>query len=607
LIKLWKRLRQSKAIRVFFPMLVLLLLFQNCGPGFKGEALQTAALSSLDNGDLSSTTTTLPQASTTSTTIVIPTTTLPPVTTTTLPAVTTTTTIAVTTTTVAVTTTTLAPVTTTTTLPPPTTTTMPPVAAGVLVVPADRVILNSGSKASFVVSAKNGAVNCAVSLNAPSGSEISISSSGVNLQSNAQATITLTGGNLKELPMMTDMKAAFDCGAAGVFSVNIQAVPRSATMGTGAHNVCALKLDGSLYCWGRDYEGQTGDKALKTNNRPYLLPNVQKFKSALAGDWSACGIAMDDKLYCWGEGKQGMLGGGNETNKSVPTAVVGIPSTERPIQIDMSSAFNTFDAHIGTGGQIANYQNAKTACAVMASGSLYCWGNNELNQLAGAVAGKNSLTAVKVTNMLFRQVAVGAGHVCAIDMASKVYCWGDNHARQLGAGSAAASSSVPVLVNLPVATNQISASGGASCAVGSDKKVRCWGRNNHGELGNGKTSSPTPNISTVVSVPNMSYVRGGQLGFCGISVDSKMYCWGDNYSGQMGNGVSGNTYPTPILIPGLPANIDGISTGCLANCATDQNGVMRCWGHAYFGEGGNGKDGLAAGSYNILAPDLVLW
>ena len=135
----------------------------------------------------------------------------------------------------------------------------------------------------------------------------------------------------------------------------------------------------------------------------------------------------------------------------------------------------------------------------------------------------------------------------------------------------------------------------------------CWGYNPNGELGNGTTSNTgTPTLVAVggnSAIPSGTKLIGvaagtsqiGQGVTCAISSSGKLYCWGANSNGAVGDGTSGTNrlYPVAVAVGGnsdIPTNavIKYVSTNNVTSCAVDSLGNGYCWGANYSGQFGNG-------------------
>jgi len=188
-----------------------------------------------------------------------------------------------------------------------------------------------------------------------------------------------------------------------------------------------------------------------------------------------------------------------------------------------------------------------------------------------------------------------------------VQCWGDNSYGELGDGNAILSpqrggpstghSSIPVtVVGINTAVAVTASDGYHSCAVLQDGTVRCWGDNVSGQLGDGsRTTAITP--VTVAGITTAVAVSGGDFHTCALLRDGTISCWGLNYSGQLGDGT-GSDSNTPVRVNGISTAL-GVSAGVVHTCAVLQDGTARCWGHNSAGQIGDGT------TTNALAPVTV--
>ena len=173
---------------------------------------------------------------------------------------------------------------------------------------------------------------------------------------------------------------------------------------------------------------------------------------------------------------------------------------------------------------------------------------------------KQSKAAVNGELTTFVQLSTSNDNTCAIASDNKIYCWGYNNFGQLGNGTTT-NSSVPVAVNTSgvlagKTIKQVSSGSYHSCAIASDDKVYCWGLNNFGQLGNGTTTnSSVPvavNTSGVLAGKTIKQVSSGSYS-CAIASDDRMYCWGLNRFGQLGNGTTTNS-SVPVAVSPIQLN-----------------------------------------------------
>jgi len=204
-------------------------------------------------------------------------------------------------------------------------------------------------------------------------------------------------------------------------------------------------------------------------------------------------------------------------------------------------------------------------CARKTDNTLWCWGHNENGQLGNGTK-IHSKAAVQVPGLTNVSLFDGGRvHMCALasyNGTAGLWCWGrggENNMRLPGAAlgklgnNSAADSSVPVRVDLSVAgaagqtVKSLSTGSYHSCIAMSDNKVWCWGRNSSGELGDGTTNpSKVPvqvNLAGITLPPSVSIDevscsdgRRKQNSTCIRLSNGTVYCWGANGHGELGDG-----------------------------------------------------------------------
>ena len=240
------------------------------------------------------------------------------------------------------------------------------------------------------------------------------------------------------------------------------------------------------------------------------------------------------------------------------------------------------------------------ACALLAGGSVRCWGSNAYGELAtGATCDSPTPVAVRGLESVIA-IAAGYDHTCAVLSTHQVMCWGSNSQGQLGNGINTTSSSPqpPTLVlNLSDATG-IAAQNGRTCAVLTDRTVQCWGWDTTPATG-GSTSSGGQMASSVpVPVSGLHGVAALAAGddfMCALIVDGSVECWGSDIRGQLGDGSGVIFRPTPVSVLGIP-RATAVAAGGSGACALGIDGTVWCWGDGSLGELGTGPGPSPAGS-----------
>jgi alpha-tubulin suppressor-like RCC1 family protein len=170
----------------------------------------------------------------------------------------------------------------------------------------------------------------------------------------------------------------------------------------GFSHACALDAAGAVVCWGAADWGAKG---------AFAKPAIKDAKEIVSGDRHACVITKDKKVACWGNNDTGQLGtkaDGNPHPK--PAEVAGIKDVVKL-----------------AGGEA-------TTCAILADGSVRCWGANAEGELGlGKKSPEERPGKAAVSDVT--HVCLASSHGCALTKSAKIMCWGANSHGQLGDGS----------------------------------------------------------------------------------------------------------------------------------------------------------------------------
>lgn len=300
-------------------------------------------------------------------------------------------------------------------------------------------------------------------------------------------------------------------------------------------HACALRGDGAVLCWGSNTYGVVGDpsSANQTINTPRPLtslgvPAIDVW-AANYGSFSCAHTAAFD-IRCWGRNNSGQLGGGTIGGESAtPVVVAGVR--------------DVYTMALGS----------EHACALIEDGSIRCWGRNREGQL-GNGGTTNSATAVTVQGLGGRAIAIAAGfyHTCAVLESGSVRCWGNNEYGELGNGTTTAFGVAnPTPVSVSGITDAIAITAGRyfTCAMSANGTVRCWGDARDGQLANGATAGRVTTPFTVPGLPAPAIaVEANAQNPCAVLANGSVYCWGRmfNTSRTTPVAVAGHTIETRL-------------------------------------------------------------
>jgi alpha-tubulin suppressor-like RCC1 family protein len=339
---------------------------------------------------------------------------------------------------------------------------------------------------------------------------------------------------------------------------------RFTSISAGSAYTCAVKSDGTAYCWGSNSSGKLGALTPPATNcdrtvcaeTPLAVSGGFSFSQIVAGDETTCGVTTTGVGKCWGSNFGGVLG--------KPFPAVAASST--PVSLVLPSSGDSTWESVSRGTPYSN-------CAITPNHLAACWGDNGAGELGiGAIAaGTATLPMLAATTTPLHGVTVGGLFVCALDAAGSAYCWGISTDSSLGVGLAAGGVpctptsgkatcySSPTKVGGGLVFSSLSAGGGHVCGVTPAGEGHCWGLNSSSEIGTGPLSSQ----ATYVAYPFPVYgglhftaISAGDDFTCGVTTDRNAWCWGSNLNGQLGQNPTDSVTTTfPIVSSGIPLRI----------------------------------------------------
>lgn len=317
------------------------------------------------------------------------------------------------------------------------------------------------------------------------------------------------------------------------------------------------------------------------------LKNISKVES---GSTHTCALTNSGGVKCWGF-NEGKLGDGTTLRRNVPVDVVGLTSNVVALSVGGSHS-----------------------CALMNTGGVKCWGENGYGQLGNPA--NTYLVPADVIGLTSGVAAISAGHVhtCAVMNSGGVKCWGSNFYGRLGDGSIENQHTPVDVIGLTDPVVAVSAAQAHTCALTNLNAVKCWGNNDHGQLGNGTNNGSGIPVNVASLLGSVAKIDTGSAHTCALLVNGSLKCWGNNSEGRLGNGslISSNV-PVDVTDPGV-TYID-VSAGSGTTCALTTIGDAKCWGRNSSGQLGTGSTvdsavpvdvyGLATGVNGLSAYDYV--
>ena len=324
----------------------------------------------------------------------------------------------------------------------------------------------------------------------------------------------------------------------------------------GLLNYCAATASGTVSCAGPFNEaGQLGNGTTEPQSAPQPVSGITGGATQVVLGYNHGCALVSEQAQCWGSNRYGQLGIGQATQRPIPLTTIGGPWA----QVSAGSSHT---------------------CGVTASGAAMCWGEGYRGQL-GNNTDTYSGSPVPVTGLgsAVKQISAGGEHSCAVTDGGGVQCWGYNRRGQVGSGSQQFEIRTPVAITgLSTGVKAVAAGGYFTCALTDTGGVKCWGTNSSGELGNGGNgaSSNVP-VSVIGLQSGVAAISAGQSHACALLDDGRVFCWGGNYGGEIGDGTSDNKRMTPVQVQSLePAA--SISAGDFMTCAVLTTGGVKCWG-----------------------------
>lgn len=177
--------------------------------------------------------------------------------------------------------------------------------------------------------------------------------------------------------------------------------------------------------------------------------------------------------------------------------------------------------------------------------------------------------------MQLARLSLGWSHACGAEDDGSLHCWGNNEWGQLALGAESRGSMVPMEAAHAPALARVASGSWHACGLTDAGQPFCWGRNDHGGLGDGTTVSrttPTPVSGDLI----LETVAPGEAHTCGLDPDGHAWCWGGNFVGELGTGDTiARTEPARVE---TELTFRSIATQLALTCALTAEGAAHCWG-----------------------------
>ena len=345
---------------------------------------------------------------------------------------------------------------------------------------------------------------------------------------------------------------------------------------TGLWHSLAITTDGRLFAWGGNAQGAIGDGTTANfRHTPVPIMEGTTFAKVSAGGHSLA-ITTDGRLFVWGPNTHGQIG-------------VGTAHIPSPVHIMEGTTF----AHISAGHS--------HSLVITTDGRLFAWGIGSNGQLGNGENGAEANTGTPVHIMpgtTFAKVSAGSTHSLGIATDGRLFAWGSAHLGRLGCGQTAAGQfrATPFHIMVGTTFSHVVASNNHSLGIATDGRLFAWGSNVFGQIGDGGTVGPGAMRSIPVHImpgtmfSSISATGHGGTGppshSFGVTTDWRLFAWGANEHGQLGDGT---TYDRHIPVHIMPGTLFTQSdSGASNSVGMTSDGRLFTWGGNNLGQLGDG-------------------
>lgn len=378
-------------------------------------------------------------------------------------------------------------------------------------------------------------------------------------------------------------------------TVQLEAGEAITNLFIGGFHSAAVTSQGRMFTWGSNSSGRLGDGTTTHRDIPtditahFGLDGGEGIISTALGSYHSSALTSEGRVFTWGSNYYGQLGDGTTTNRVVPTDITahfGLEEGETVISMSLGR----------------NHSQALTS-----EGRIFTWGENWYGQL-GDGSTTDSYTPIDITHQFglapdetLSVIALGYYHSSALTSQGRMFTWGENWEGQLG-DDTDIDKPVPTDITYQFGLESgetiigISMGHYHSSAVTSQGRMFTWGDNWEGQLGDGTTTNKyIPEDITdqfdLQTEESLSSISLGAYYTSAITDEGRIFTWGANNKGQLGDGTYSNV-DTPKEITshlGLPMNesVSGIYSGSFHAAVLTDQGRVFTWGNNEDGQLGN--------------------
>ena len=365
------------------------------------------------------------------------------------------------------------------------------------------------------------------------------------------------------------MNASGELGAGTLFRrsspLRVTRMAGAVGISAGGGHTCARTGAGVVSCWGANDARQLGNQSRLDSSTPVKVSGMSSpAVTVAAGDRHTCVVTKLAEVACWGANDGGQLGDGSRVDR-------GRAKTVRAL----------------AGHMVRVTAGESHTCALSSEGNVRCWGENRSGQLGDGTFVRRRTPSTVGDLADVADVSAGGRHTCAVTTAGAVECWGANDWGQLGTRLRQARSRPRRVKGLAGPATVVASGDNYTCALTEAGAVECWGANDLGQLGGVATQTARAEPRRVPGLTGKATaVTSGANHTCALTTSGRVWCWGANESGQLGDGTF-RARSGPVAVRGL-SNAVFVSAGGDHTCALTKTGALLCWGWNYWGQLGDG-------------------